>query len=157
VPADVSLCPNPTKRLPPPLRTGCLRPIAPVHLNAILELLLNYLVSLGLSHEAAPVDDLTSALADAHDVPQKVLDQVMSWFGTVEDGTWKMDVDAVVAEIGLLSVRPVSTPPLPPTPALFRSREITFATTATSRARRSTTLRLLAFRQIPQRALRSCS
>ncbi|KAF8558056.1 hypothetical protein OG21DRAFT_1504749 [Imleria badia] len=80
---------------------GYLRPIAPAHLNTILELFLNYLVSLSLSHDAAPVDDLVSALADDHDVPREVSSQVMSWFGQVGEGTWKMDVKAVVAEIGL--------------------------------------------------------
>lgn len=84
---------------------GYLRPIAPVHLNTILELLLNYLISLSLSHEAAPVDDLVSALADEHDIPREVSNQVMSWFGQVEDGTWKMDANAVVAEIGLGIIR----------------------------------------------------
>ena len=75
--------------------------MAPVHLNTILELLLNYLISLNVSHEGAPVDDLVSALADEHEIPRDVSDQVMSWFGHVEEGTWKMDVDAVVAEIGI--------------------------------------------------------
>lgn len=82
------------------IRTGYLRPIVPAHLSTILELLLNYLISLRLSHEATPVDDLVSALADDHDVPRDVSNQVMSWFGQVEEGTWKMDVNAVVAEIG---------------------------------------------------------
>ena len=80
---------------------GYLRPIAPVHLDTILELLLNYLVSLSLSHDAAPVEDLVSALVEAHDVPREVSSQVMGWFGQVDEGTWKMDVKAVVAEIGL--------------------------------------------------------
>lgn len=84
---------------------GYLRPIAPVHLNTILELLLNYLISLSLSHEAAPVDDLVSALADEHDMPREVSNQVMSWFGQVEDGMWKMDANALVAEIGLGIIR----------------------------------------------------
>ena len=80
---------------------GYLRPIAPVHLDTILELLLNYLVSLSLSHDAASVEDLVSALVEAHDVPREVSSQVMGWFGQVDEGTWKMDVKAVVAEIGL--------------------------------------------------------
>lgn len=86
------------------IRAGYLRPIAPAHLNTILELLLNYLISLNLSHEAAPVDDLVSALIDEHDIPREVSNQVMSWFGQVE-GTWKMNPDAVVAEIGLGIIR----------------------------------------------------
>ena len=89
---------------------GYLRPIAREHLNTILELLLNYLISLSLSHDAAPVDDLVSALADEHDVPRDVSNQVMSWFGQVEAGTWKMHVDAVVAEIGLGILRHYKVP-----------------------------------------------
>lgn len=92
------------------INAGYLRPIAPVHLNTILELLLNYLILLNLSHEAAPVDDLVSALVDEHDIPRQVSNQVMSWFGQVEKGTWKMDVDAVVAEIGLGIIRHYKVP-----------------------------------------------
>jgi len=92
------------------IHAGYLRPIAPVHLNTILELLLNYLISLSLSHEAAPVDDLVSALADDHDIPRDVSNQVMSWFGQVEEGTWKMDVNAAVAEIGLGILRHYKVP-----------------------------------------------
>ncbi|KAG9316366.1 sister chromatid cohesion protein Dcc1 [Chiua virens] len=84
---------------------GCLRPVAPAHLNTILELLLNYLVSLSLSHDAAPVDDLVSALVDDHEVPREVSNQIMSWFGQIEANTWKMDVNAVIAEIGLGIIR----------------------------------------------------
>ncbi|KAF8135706.1 sister chromatid cohesion protein Dcc1 [Boletus edulis] len=84
---------------------GYLRPITPAHLNTILELLLNYLISLSLVHDAAPVDDLVSALADDHDISRGVSTQVMSWFGRIEENTWKMDVNAVVAEIGLGIIR----------------------------------------------------
>lgn len=93
------------------IHAGQLRPIAPVHLNTILELLLNYLISLNLAHEAAPVEDLISALADEHDIPREVSDQIMSWFGQVEEGTWKMDVNTVVAEIGLGIIRHYKVPP----------------------------------------------
>ncbi|KAF9222542.1 hypothetical protein BS17DRAFT_708355 [Gyrodon lividus] len=84
---------------------GCLRPISPAHLSTILELLLNYLTSLSLSHEAAPVEELVSSLADDHEIPREVSNQIISWFGVVKEGTWKMDVDAVVAEIGLGIIR----------------------------------------------------
>lgn len=92
------------------INAGYLRPIAPVHLNTILELLLNYLISLSLSHEAAPVDDLVSALADEHEIPREVSNQVMSWFGQVKDGSWKMDANAMVAEIGLGILRHYKVP-----------------------------------------------
>ncbi|KAF8844679.1 hypothetical protein BDN67DRAFT_894275 [Paxillus ammoniavirescens] len=78
-----------------------LRPIASAHLSTILELLLNYLISLSLSHEAASVEELVSALADDHEIPREVSNQIISWFGVVKEGVWKMDVNALVAEIGL--------------------------------------------------------
>ncbi|KAI0768752.1 sister chromatid cohesion protein Dcc1 [Trametes elegans] len=82
---------------------GELRPIAPSHLTTILELLLTSLVSLSLSHAAAPVTPLLSALEDEHEIRREVVRQVMAWFGDIEGGgaTWKMDADAVVREVGL--------------------------------------------------------
>ena len=80
---------------------GELRPITPTYLTTILELLLNCLVSLSLSYQAAPVAELTSALEDEHEIKPKVSTQVMSWFGGVNDERWSMNVDAVVKEIGL--------------------------------------------------------
>lgn len=80
---------------------GQLRPIAPAHLSTILELLLNYLISLSLSHQAAPIEELVSALADEHEIPRAVSNQVISWFGYVNEGLWKMDVDAVIRELAV--------------------------------------------------------
>ncbi|KAG1802728.1 sister chromatid cohesion protein Dcc1 [Suillus plorans] len=80
---------------------GQLRPIAPAHLSTILELLLNYLISMSLSHQAAPIEELVSVLADEHEIPRVVSKQVMSWFGDVKEGLWKMDVDAVIRELGV--------------------------------------------------------
>lgn len=80
---------------------GYLRPIAPAYLSTILELLLSYLVSLSIDYHAAPVEELVSALTDEHEIPCEVSKQVISWFGTVKEVSWEMDVDAVVAQIGL--------------------------------------------------------
>jgi sister chromatid cohesion protein DCC1 len=80
---------------------GQLRPIAPAHLSTILELLLNYLISLSLSHQAASIEELISALADEHEIPRAVSNQVISWFGDVNEGLWKMDIDAVIRELGV--------------------------------------------------------
>ena len=66
-----------------------------------MELLLSYLVSLSLPHQAAAVEELVSALADEHEIPREVTGQVISWFGTVKEGLWEMDANAVVAELGL--------------------------------------------------------
>ncbi|KAG0706126.1 sister chromatid cohesion protein Dcc1 [Suillus ampliporus] len=80
---------------------GQLRPIAPAHLSTTLELLLNYLISLSLSYQAAAVEELVSVLADAHEIPRAVSNQVISWFGDVKEGLWKMDADAVIRELGI--------------------------------------------------------
>ncbi|KII92104.1 hypothetical protein PLICRDRAFT_461184 [Plicaturopsis crispa FD-325 SS-3] len=80
---------------------GELRPIAPDHLNTILELILNCLVALSLQHDAASVEDLTATLADEHEVPRTVSTQVMEWFGEIQQGLWKMDIRAVATQMGL--------------------------------------------------------
>jgi sister chromatid cohesion protein DCC1 len=67
----------------------------------VLELLLNALVSLSLSYQNAPVEDLVATLEEEHDVNRDVTRQVMRWFGQIEDDIWQMDVDATVTEIGL--------------------------------------------------------
>lgn len=78
-----------------------LRPIAPSHLTTILELLLNYLVSLSQPHHAADVENLAAALEDDHEVKRDVSRQVMGWFGEVKGGKWAMDVNATVKEVGV--------------------------------------------------------
>ena len=78
-----------------------LRPIAPAYLNRLLELMLNLLVSLSMKHTSVSVEALSTALADDHEVPRTVSAQVMSWFGELKDGLWKMDAEAVVREVGL--------------------------------------------------------
>ncbi|KAM5543197.1 hypothetical protein V8D89_003071 [Ganoderma adspersum] len=55
---------------------GELRPIAPSHLTTILELLLTNLVSLSLSHTAAPISTLVSAFEDDHDIRRDIARQV---------------------------------------------------------------------------------
>ncbi|RDX45608.1 hypothetical protein OH76DRAFT_1387628 [Lentinus brumalis] len=82
---------------------GELRPIARSHLTTILELILTNLVSLSLPHTAAPIATLVSALEHEHDIRSAVSRQVFSWFGRVDEnrGTWDMDVDAVIREVGL--------------------------------------------------------
>jgi sister chromatid cohesion protein DCC1 len=80
---------------------GQLRPISPTYLHTILELLLNLLISLSLPPDAAPVGELTSILDQDHEIHRAVSEQVMSWFGSLDDGRWKMDAKAVVKEIGL--------------------------------------------------------
>ncbi|RXW24700.1 hypothetical protein EST38_g1139 [Candolleomyces aberdarensis] len=79
-----------------------LRPIAPTYLNNVLQLTLNVLVSLSLSHSAASVDRLTGELQREHEVPRVVSLQVLGWFGELSKaGMWKMNVDEVLSELGL--------------------------------------------------------
>ncbi|KAI0331169.1 hypothetical protein GY45DRAFT_1322645 [Cubamyces sp. BRFM 1775] len=86
---------------------GELRPIAPSHLTTILELLLTNLVSLSLPYTAASISPLVTALEDEHDIRRDVTRQVIAWFGNIKQGsqddmgTWEMDADAVVKEVGL--------------------------------------------------------
>ncbi|KAF9813694.1 hypothetical protein IEO21_05410 [Rhodonia placenta] len=90
---------------------GYLRRLAPSYLTTILELLLTNLVSLSLSHEAASVVELCSAL-DGHDVSRDVCRQVMAWFGEVADGKWKVNVAAAVKEVGLGILRAYKDDPI---------------------------------------------
>jgi len=85
--------------------SGQLRPIAPSYLSLLLELVLNLLVSLSLPHDNASVEELSSTLANEHEVPRGVSTQVMSWFGIIREGKWSMDVNAVLKEMGLSILR----------------------------------------------------
>ncbi|KAF8897615.1 sister chromatid cohesion protein Dcc1 [Infundibulicybe gibba] len=80
---------------------GELRPLAPEYLHTILTLLLTLLVSLALPVDKAPIEELASALADEHEVARSVSVQVMQWFGTVKEGKWAVNIQALVKEIGV--------------------------------------------------------
>lgn len=80
---------------------GNLRPISLTYLNQLLELVLNLLVSLSQPHTGASVEDISSALADGHEVSRVVSTQVMSWFGGIHQGKWSIDVDCMIREVGL--------------------------------------------------------
>jgi hypothetical protein len=80
---------------------GYLRPIASDYLSRILELLLALLVSLGLSPDAAPLEDLAAPLQDEHEIRREVCEQVAGWFGTLENGIWKVNAEKAAAQIGL--------------------------------------------------------
>jgi sister chromatid cohesion protein DCC1 len=58
-----------------------------------------------MKHTSASVEELCSALADNHDVSRVVSTQIMSWFGEIADGRWKIDVDSIVKEVGLSILR----------------------------------------------------
>lgn len=78
-----------------------MRPIAKSYLTAILEFLLTALIANSFSHKSAPANKLVSILEHEHEVKANVTRQVMAWFGEVNGGTWKVDVDATVREVGL--------------------------------------------------------
>lgn len=78
-----------------------LRPIAPEYLVRLLVLILDLLVSQSMRHDAAPIEDLLTSLADDHEVPRAVSEQILTWFGDTKDGKWNMDILAIVKEIGL--------------------------------------------------------
>ncbi|KAF8238753.1 hypothetical protein L208DRAFT_1354508 [Tricholoma matsutake] len=84
---------------------GKLQPIAPSYLSLLLELILNLLVSLSLPYDGASVEELSSTLADEHEIAKGVSTQVMSWFGNIREGKWSMDINAVSREIGLNILR----------------------------------------------------
>ena len=54
-----------------------------------------------MQHTSASVEALSAALAEGHEVSRAVSTQIMSWFGEIIDGKWKMDVNAIVREVGL--------------------------------------------------------
>lgn len=85
------------------LNTGFLRPISKDYLKTLLELVLNLLASLSLRSDNIPLDDLVSSLAQDHEVPRAVSMQLLAWFGDVDEaqGSWTMDVQAVVKEVGI--------------------------------------------------------
>ncbi|KAJ7590906.1 sister chromatid cohesion protein Dcc1 [Mycena floridula] len=78
-----------------------LRFIAPEYLNQIIELILTLLVSQSQSFDSVVVEQLTSALADDHEIPRAVSTQIMSWFGELSQGRWKTNLPSIMKEIGL--------------------------------------------------------
>jgi sister chromatid cohesion protein DCC1 len=81
--------------------TGCLYSISSGYLTKILDLILTALTALSLPHSAAPVEDLSLSIEQDHEVKREVVIQVMSWFGTISDDLWTMNVDAVLTQVGL--------------------------------------------------------
>ncbi|KAF9534246.1 sister chromatid cohesion protein Dcc1 [Crepidotus variabilis] len=80
-----------------------LRPIAPAYLTRLLELILNSLVSLSMKHDSASTERLLAELANEHEIPRAVSEQVMRWFGEIDtnSGKWTMNVNGIVKEVGL--------------------------------------------------------
>jgi sister chromatid cohesion protein DCC1 len=85
------------------LHPGHLRPISPSYLTLILENLLTALVSQGLPlpPNSIPINRLTHYLDLEHEVPRRVTEQILLWFGTVRGDNWEMDQTAAVKQVGL--------------------------------------------------------
>ncbi|KIJ49401.1 hypothetical protein M422DRAFT_161356 [Sphaerobolus stellatus SS14] len=82
---------------------GHLRPITTSYLTHILETLLNSLISqsLPLPPQTIPKNTLLSHLDLEHEIPRKVTEQILSWFGEIKEEEWEMDVESAVRQIGL--------------------------------------------------------
>lgn len=78
-----------------------LRPIAPAYLACLLGFILNLLVSQSMKLDAAPMADVLTTLAEDHEVPTAVSEQIIAWFGDTKEGKWDVDIVAIVKEIGL--------------------------------------------------------
>jgi len=79
-------------------------------------------VSSSLSHQAAPIEELTSTLEEEHDIKKAVSMQVMAWFGEIDAGLWIMDVSSVVKEIGVGILRAYKDDPINATTILEKWR-----------------------------------
>ena len=64
------------------------------------------MVSLSLPSECVPLEQLVPVLVDEHDIPRTVSIQVMSWFGSIAQGQWKLKLDMLIKEVGLGVLRP---------------------------------------------------
>jgi len=68
------------------------------------------MVSLSLPSDSVPLEQLISVLADEHDIPRTVSIQVMSWFGSIAQGQWKLKLDMLIKEVGLGVLKPHMVP-----------------------------------------------
>ena len=64
------------------------------------------MVSLSLPFESVPLEQLVLVLADEHDIPRTVSIQVMSWFGSIAQGQWKLKLEMLIKEVGLGVLKP---------------------------------------------------
>ena len=83
-----------------------LRPMSLEYLNAVLELLLNILVSSSYSLDSAPALEIAEMLQCDHEVPQDVSIQVMAWFGelsdvSISDRSWKVNITSIIRQLGI--------------------------------------------------------
>lgn len=83
------------------LSLGELRPISNAHLEHILVLILNLIVSDSLQKDNVPVERLCDKLSNEHEIPRGISTQVMAWFGEFDNGKWKLEPQALVRELGL--------------------------------------------------------
>ncbi|KAG8864458.1 hypothetical protein FRB96_004961 [Tulasnella sp. 330] len=81
---------------------GNLQAIPTHQLTQFLTYILNNLVSHHASRTASiPLKELLDQLQDDHAIAPDVSRQICTWFGDMESGSWTMDVEGVVKEVGL--------------------------------------------------------
>lgn len=78
-----------------------MRPIASDYLESMLKLLLDLAVSVSGTKDSIQVEPIISTLANDHEIPRKISVQVMSWFGDLATGFWKVDELGIVKQLGL--------------------------------------------------------
>lgn len=86
----------------------------PGYLAKLLVLILNTIISSGMTIKDIHVPKLVKSLEDEHQIPQEVTRYLIRWFGEVKVDKWNIDREDIVRHIGLGMLTPykVSFPPI---------------------------------------------
>ena len=85
---------------------GSLRQIPLPYLAKLLVLILNTIISSGMTVKDIPVPKLINDLEDEHQIPEEVTKYLIRWFGEVKLDRWSIDREDVVRHIGLGMLTP---------------------------------------------------
>jgi sister chromatid cohesion protein DCC1 len=85
---------------------GILRQIPLAYLAKLLVLILNTVISSGITIKNIPVPRLAKGLEDEHQIPEEVTGYLVRWFGEVELDRWDMNREDVVRHVGLGMLTP---------------------------------------------------
>ena len=85
---------------------GSLRQIPLAYLAKLLVLILNTIISSGMTIKDIPVPKLIKGLEDEHQIPEEVTKNLIRWFGDVKLDRWTIDREDVVRHIGLGMLTP---------------------------------------------------
>ena len=80
---------------------GRLRQIPIAYLARLLVLILNTIISSGMTVKDIPASILIKDLEDEHQIPEEVTKNLIRWFGEVKSDRWNMDREDIVRHIGL--------------------------------------------------------